>query len=74
VNAPALKIIKLKDVIELTGLSRSTIWRLERQGNFPQRVHLGERSMGWLEEEVDAWLNSRPRGISNRHSSPGGAA
>jgi prophage regulatory protein len=56
-----LKVLRLKDLISITGLSRVTIWRLELAGNFPRRVQLGPRRVGWVESEVSNWIQSRPR-------------
>ena len=59
-------ICRTDEVTRLTGLSRTTLWRLEREGKFPERVRLGANSVGWREEEVRAWLDERPRGIPSR--------
>jgi prophage regulatory protein len=40
-------------------LSRSTIYLRVAQGTFPKAVSLGARAVGWLESEVDEWLNAR---------------
>ncbi len=57
-------ILRTSDVSRLTGLSRTTLWRMERAGTFPARVRLGENSVGWIEEEVRAWIEARPRGMA----------
>jgi prophage regulatory protein len=46
-----------------TGLSETSGWRMERAGEFPRRVQISEQAVGWFEDEVDAWLDSRQRGI-----------
>ncbi|BBP45868.1 hypothetical protein THMIRHAS_12410 [Thiosulfatimonas sediminis] len=51
------KIMRLKEVIEVTGLSRTTIYRKVKAGEFPQRKQLSARSVGWLESDVTAWIN-----------------
>lgn len=51
-----LRALRLRDVINLTGLSRSQIYRLEAAGRFPCRVALSERTTAWLAHEVTAWL------------------
>ena len=56
-----MNILRTRDVTRVTGLSRTTVWRLERAGKFPSRMRLGENSVGWLEEEVQSWIESRPR-------------
>ncbi len=50
------KIIRSKEVQELTGLSRTTIWRMERTGKFPARVALTAGSIGWRLTDVQEWV------------------
>jgi len=50
-------IIKLQKVMEITKLSRTTIYRLIQEGKFPKQIKLSERSSGWLESEVLAYLD-----------------
>lgn len=52
-------ILRRKQVEQRTGLSRSTIYLRVAQGTFPKAVSLGARAVGWLESEIDEWLNSR---------------
>ena len=61
-----MKILRENIVLETTGLSRTSIWRLERQGQFPERLQLGGRSVGWIEHEILKWIETRPRGIEKR--------
>ena len=58
------RIIRIEEVMARVQLSRSTIWRMERNRQFPQRVRLGTKAMGWAEEDIEAWLAERPRGMS----------
>jgi predicted DNA-binding transcriptional regulator AlpA len=58
-------ILRTAEVVRLTGLSRTTLWRLERSRDFPSRVRLGANSVGWREDEVRNWIDSRPRGMTN---------
>lgn len=44
---------------EETGLSRTTVWRLEKLHQFPQRVRISNQCVGWKSAEVDAWKASR---------------
>jgi prophage regulatory protein len=48
-----------QEVQELTGLSRSTIDRLESRGKFPKRVELSIQRVGWIVEEADLWRRER---------------
>ncbi len=55
----AQAIYRLPDVIRLTGIGRTTIWRLEKAGTFPTRRLISTRSVGWFSAEIDAWIASR---------------
>jgi len=50
-----MKILRLKQVIQMTGLSRSSIYR-----HGPTRRQVGPNAVGWLESEVLDWMQSRP--------------
>lgn len=52
-------IIRLKKVMEITGLARSTIYKYIEEGTFPKPVPLGGRAVGWIEQEVFDWVVSR---------------
>jgi len=52
-------ILKIRKVSSKSGLSKSSIYRLAKAGEFPQPIKLGERSSGWLESEVDQWIADR---------------
>ena len=52
-------ILRLPDVKRSTGLSRSTIYLRIGRGTFPKPVSLGGRAVGWLEAEVQQWLQRR---------------
>ena len=53
------QILRRRDVCDFTGLSYSTIYRLEQLNRFPKRRLLGETAVGWLKTEVEAWANER---------------
>jgi prophage regulatory protein len=52
-------ILRLPSVQKRTGLSRSTIYLRISEGNFPKPISLGGRAVGWIEEEINEWLNQR---------------
>jgi predicted DNA-binding transcriptional regulator AlpA len=43
----------------MTGLSRSTIWRLERRGEFPRHHRIAPNVVAWVEEDVIGWIEER---------------
>lgn len=53
-----LRILRLRDVEQRTGLSRATIYRRGTDGTFPKPIRLGGNSSGWVESEIDAFLAS----------------
>lgn len=55
-----MKVLRIKQVVEKTGLSKVSIWRLEREGKFPSRVQIGKRSVGWKEHLIDDWIKKCP--------------
>jgi prophage regulatory protein len=52
-------ILRLPAVKARTGLSRSTIYLRVAEGKFPRPVSLGSRAIGWVDNEVDAWVASQ---------------
>ena len=54
-----MRVLRIAAVKDRVGLSRTSIWRLERKGLFPRRRQLSANAVGWSEEEVDDWLRSR---------------
>lgn len=53
------KLLKLKDVLAITGLSRSYVYALAQENLFPKPVKLTERSSAWVEAEVAEWIEGR---------------
>ena len=52
-------ILRLPEVKARTGLSRSTIYLYITQGKFPTQISLGDRCVGWLETEIEEWLEQQ---------------
>jgi len=55
----AERILRLPEVKDRTGLSRSTIYLRIKQGSFPTQIKLDGRAAGWIEEEVNGWIEQR---------------
>ena len=56
------QIQRLPQVKSTTGLSRSSIYKLQSLGLFPQSLKLGPRSIGWRSDEISQWVETRQRG------------
>ena len=54
-----IRILRLSQVIEITGLGKTKLYELQAAGEFPMRVQITPRSVGWVEGEVQAWLTQR---------------
>ena len=56
-----VRLLDRQQVESLVRLSRSSIYRLMRDGLFPAPIRIGERAVRWPENEIDEWLETRPR-------------
>ena len=54
------RLIRLPEVLRLTGLSRSTLYRKIKLSQFPEPVQLGPRSVAWRVSDILAWIENRP--------------
>lgn len=54
-------ILRLPQVKDITGLSRSTIYLLIKQGKFKKPIQLGTRSVGWLQSDIEEFITERVR-------------
>lgn len=54
-----MRLIKLRDVMHLTGLAQSTVYKYITDGTFPKPVSLGKRNVAWVESEIQDWIKER---------------
>lgn len=52
-------VLRLPELTRKTGLSRSTIYSMIKEGNFPKQIKLGKRSSGWVMAEIEQWIDQR---------------
>lgn len=55
----AIQLIPITEVLRRTSVSRATLYRLIKSGDFPKQVKVGLRRSGWRESDVDQWLESK---------------
>ncbi|KAF1704232.1 helix-turn-helix transcriptional regulator [Pseudoxanthomonas kaohsiungensis] len=67
----SVRILRIHQVRERTGLSRSTIYELVAEGVLPPPVRIGRRTAGWVEAEISDFIRRR---IAESRAVPGGAA
>lgn len=60
-------MLSLRDVVNKTSLSRSTIARLEDQGDFPKRIKISTRRICWLENDIEAFINRKAEGVNDEN-------
>lgn len=53
------KILRPRAVCDRLSISRTTLWRKQKDGKFPAPIRLGSNSIGWRESQIEAWLDSR---------------
>lgn len=54
-----IQVLRLPEVCKVTGLCRSLIYQMQAEHRFPKGIKLGVRSVGWLQSEVQSWLEQR---------------
>lgn len=52
-------LIKVKEVVRRTLLSKPTLYRMIRKGQFPKQLYLSPNNVAWFGSEVDRWLSDR---------------
>ena len=58
-NTQPLRFLRMREVIEMVGVSRATIYRWMDAGDFPRSIALGGNSIAWSEKSVQEWMESR---------------
>jgi len=67
------KYLRAKQICELTGLSRATIYAMEKVGSFPKKIALGARAVAWRESDIEKWIEERKCVVkSGKEAKPGG--
>lgn len=52
------RLLTVREVAERTRLSRATIYKMVRAGEFPQQVQIGANKVAWLRSEIEGWIQS----------------
>lgn len=58
-NVRGLQLLKLKQVMSITSLGRSTVYKYCADNNFPKPIKLGQRNVAWIENEVQEWIKQK---------------
>jgi|SRR5580692_3302536 prophage regulatory protein len=57
--AKPMRLLRLPQVMQQTGLKKTKLYALQKEGSFPMRTQITPNSVGWVEEEVNAWIAGR---------------
>lgn len=63
-----MRVIRMPEVKQRIGLSRSKIYTLIASNDFPRKIHLGLRAIGFLSNEIDMWIEARVMAGAARHA------
>lgn len=63
-----MRVIRMPEVKQRIGLSRSKIYTLIASNDFPKKIHLGLRAIGFLSNEIDMWIEGRVMAGAARHA------
>ena len=58
-DIPRRRVLRLPEVLLRTGKRRTSLLQAVRRGDFPRPIHLGPRAIGFVETEVEAWIDAR---------------
>ena len=61
-----MKLLRMDKVLEMTGVSRATVYRLMEKGEFPSSVSIGPRAMGWTEESITKWFEEKIKSTNKK--------
>ena len=59
VRSGSIRILRLPQALDVTGLGKTKLYELQSEGNFPMRVQITAHVVGWIEDDVQAWLARR---------------
>jgi len=54
-----MRILRIKEVIKKTSIGRTKLYEMMESGDFPGSIKLGAKSVGWVDTEVEEWIQSR---------------
>ncbi|MEZ9871807.1 AlpA family phage regulatory protein [Vibrio toranzoniae] len=60
------RLLRLKEVIQVTGISRSSLYKYLNEGQFPHPISLGARSVAWIDHEIQAWITTKMEQRNNK--------
>lgn len=56
-----MRYIRFKELRQRVPLGRTTIWKMMREGHFPQSRRIGKMAKAWLEDEIEEWMKNQAR-------------
>lgn len=59
------RIIRPKELCEILGVSRTTLWRMQQRGELPKCIRISAGVVGWIETDIDDWIKAKKVGDTN---------
>lgn len=53
------RIVRPKELSQLLGISKVTLWRMEKEGKLPARIKISDRAVGWTESSINEWIKNK---------------
>lgn len=66
---PLTRVLDLKQVSALTSLKPTTLYKLIKENKFPSSISLGDKRKGWIDQEVQDWIEARIKDRDQGHGS-----
>ncbi|GLQ31725.1 AlpA family transcriptional regulator [Litoribrevibacter albus] len=54
-----MRFLRLKEVMHITGLGRTSVYNFMAEGKFPKSVSLGDRAVAWIESDIEEWMEQK---------------
>lgn len=65
-----MRIIRKPELAKILGVSKQTIWRMQKRGELPSRVQISKRVVGWREQDIKEFIDTRPEVEDQEHANP----
>ncbi|WP_175771596.1 helix-turn-helix transcriptional regulator [Burkholderia ambifaria] len=60
-SSPSIRLVRMHGLLCRVGLSKSEIYRRIQAGTFPKPIPLGARAVGWLESDINTWIDTQAK-------------
>ncbi|SHG74046.1 transcriptional regulator, AlpA family, partial [Fodinibius roseus] len=69
-HSDTMRVIRKQELAKILGVSKQTIWRMQKRGELPSRIQISKRVVGWREKDIKKFIETRPEVVSKGQPSP----